>query len=572
MARLLSGFPVLRSLIVDHNTAMLTFMIDQGADPAVVDLDGTSLLHVAVECGYSDVCSFLLDRRVEVESRNESGETPLHLAAGRGSVPMVKLLIARGADARAVWQPEGAAREMLPYQIAELGGHLECARLLFVPSDLHRACAEGDLATVTRLLQAEEDGLVLGPQATEGDKDVSGRTEMHSAVEALMSGRCTAALIRQLVLHGAGAGRAELLSQPDKDGTTPLGLLLRSAEARKASGGGGGGGGEQPAASADPWDLLVQDGVLHAVCALGSEATFSALIKVLVTGNEAGARAAASALAARDDSSFMALHYAAATLNVPLVERLLRLGSLPGAVSKTGKTAVHEALNPSVHKFLKAPKCLTVARGRRPRGAASEVIAMLCSGRGGTAVNIADGKGETPLHLACSLSAYEEASALLELGADPHATDLSALLPIDRIPADNQRLRHLLQTAMETRVRSLGPKQSVLFSPTPPRKEEPTESNSPPRLVRLQAAWKSRHDDSAITTTAAPARSSTSAASEPRFSSPESSTVAAPEPPAPQPTVIYYGPKPFWDSNWNDAGEEKVKRKPFQRSSHKKIG
>jgi ankyrin repeat protein len=567
MARLLSGFPVLRSLIVDHNLAMLTFMIDQGADPAVVDLDGATLLHVAVECGYSDVCSLLLDRHVDVEARNDSGEAPLHLAAGRGSVPMVKLLLARGADARAVWQPEGAARELMPYQIAELGGHLECARLLFVSSDLHRACAEGDLATVTKLLQAEEEGLVLGPHVTEGDKDVAGRTEMHSAVEALMSGRATAALIRQLVLHGAGAGRAELLSQPDKEGMTPLGLLLRSAEARKAGASGGGGSAAPRSAAVDPWDLLVEDGVLHAVCALGSEATFSSLIKVLVTGNEAGARAAASALAARDDSSFMALHYAAATLNAPLVERLLRLGSLPGAVSKTGKTAVHEALNPTVHKFLKAVKCMTVARGRRPRGAASEVLMMLCSGRGGAAVNIADGKGETPLHLACSLSAYEETSTLLELGADPHATDLLALLPIDRIPADNQRLRHLVQTAMETKVKSLGPKPSTLFSPTPPRKEEPSET-SPPRLVRLQAAWKSRHDDSAIVTTALPARSSASATSEPRITSPESSEPAAPQ----LPTVIYYGPKPLWDTNWNDLGEDKVKRKPFQRSTHKKIG
>ena len=71
------------------------------------------------------VVSALLAARARVSAKDGGGYTPLHLAAFRGDLELVQILLAHGADAHARTD-DGKT----PAMIAEQGGHQEVARRL----------------------------------------------------------------------------------------------------------------------------------------------------------------------------------------------------------------------------------------------------------------------------------------------------------------------------------------------------------------------------------------------------------------------------------------------------------
>jgi ankyrin repeat protein len=68
------------------------------------DVRHAEVLHAAVEAGHRRVMRWLLDHGAKVNARTSRGSkaTPLHAAAWNGDLPMVKLLLSRGADPRAI--------------------------------------------------------------------------------------------------------------------------------------------------------------------------------------------------------------------------------------------------------------------------------------------------------------------------------------------------------------------------------------------------------------------------------------------------------------------------------------
>ncbi|CAB0043675.1 unnamed protein product [Trichogramma brassicae] len=83
---------------------MATLLLNNGANPNLADAKGSTFLHI-ISPHYST--SFLEmvfrtrdgeDRAVQVNARNESGNTPLHLAVASGNAATAKWLLKRGAD------------------------------------------------------------------------------------------------------------------------------------------------------------------------------------------------------------------------------------------------------------------------------------------------------------------------------------------------------------------------------------------------------------------------------------------------------------------------------------------
>ena len=67
------------------------------------DIAGRALL-MASEAGRADLVEFALDNGADIEARDQRPRrsTALHLAVENGHIPVVRLLLARGADANAV--------------------------------------------------------------------------------------------------------------------------------------------------------------------------------------------------------------------------------------------------------------------------------------------------------------------------------------------------------------------------------------------------------------------------------------------------------------------------------------
>ena len=76
----------------------LSFLLGKGAQPNVQNKAGETPLTIAAQVGWVEGADLLLSRRAAVDMPNSRGETPLILAAQRRDMPMVQLLIGRGAD------------------------------------------------------------------------------------------------------------------------------------------------------------------------------------------------------------------------------------------------------------------------------------------------------------------------------------------------------------------------------------------------------------------------------------------------------------------------------------------
>ncbi|CAK9253192.1 unnamed protein product, partial [Sphagnum jensenii] len=59
---------------------------------------GDTPLHRAAEKGHLDVVKYLVEKGADVKAANKYGYTPLHWAASSGKLDIVKYLVEKGAD------------------------------------------------------------------------------------------------------------------------------------------------------------------------------------------------------------------------------------------------------------------------------------------------------------------------------------------------------------------------------------------------------------------------------------------------------------------------------------------
>lgn len=93
-----SGEGALHIVVRGRDLSWLAFLLSKGARPDIQTNRGDTPLTLAAQIGWFEGAEQLLARRASVDLPNGRGETALMLATQRRDVPLVRLLLGRGAD------------------------------------------------------------------------------------------------------------------------------------------------------------------------------------------------------------------------------------------------------------------------------------------------------------------------------------------------------------------------------------------------------------------------------------------------------------------------------------------
>lgn len=143
-------------------------------------------LCAAASMGHADLARLLIDNGADVEARNRSGQTPLHLAANRDHAEIIRLLLDSGADidaaeSRYAYRPLHIVASNGSVDVIELlvrrGADLD-TQTLRGHTALHLAAAKGNAGVVEVLLKyrakldiRDNDGLTALEQAEKRGQD-----------------------------------------------------------------------------------------------------------------------------------------------------------------------------------------------------------------------------------------------------------------------------------------------------------------------------------------------------------------------------------------------------------------
>ncbi|KAI3317259.1 hypothetical protein HD806DRAFT_527243 [Xylariaceae sp. AK1471] len=147
-----SGFsPFLRAVVAGQEDATAE-LLSMGADANSSSADGHSALAWAASLGRVSTAQMLLDRGASMhDARNTQQTTPLEEAAASGSLPIVELLIRRGADPN---YPEEGHQEIVSFLLDH--GANPNAVSSYGTSPLHCAANGGHLFIANSLLKRGE--------------------------------------------------------------------------------------------------------------------------------------------------------------------------------------------------------------------------------------------------------------------------------------------------------------------------------------------------------------------------------------------------------------------------------
>lgn len=231
----------------DYETVNMCLDADVDIDATLGQVKNTAL-HVAADCGNSDIVEFLVSLGANIEATDKHGQTPLHLAALAGNDDIVEQLVMAGSDLDAKdrngWTPlheaassgqasvvellmDGGADAMLTNDLGETAAHhaAKSGNLDVLMTLADHASASLGLgnkmgATCAHLAARQDQADVLTYLADLGHnldaKDKDGATPLHYA--AVASGDKA---VKFLVENGSN------LNAQDRFGETPLHMAAR---------------------------------------------------------------------------------------------------------------------------------------------------------------------------------------------------------------------------------------------------------------------------------------------------------------------------------------------------------
>ena len=84
--------------LIHGDTAVVIKLLDRGMDVNTVDRTGDTLLILAVRRNMPELVDYLIKRRARLNNRNRNGETALSIAAFTGKLAYVQRLVEAGAE------------------------------------------------------------------------------------------------------------------------------------------------------------------------------------------------------------------------------------------------------------------------------------------------------------------------------------------------------------------------------------------------------------------------------------------------------------------------------------------
>lgn len=153
----IDGLTALHQACIDDNLDMVTFLINNGADIDAGDNEGWTALHATASCGFLEIAKFLVKSGANIAAVNNDGELASDLAEGEDmECLLADEMKAQGIDADAARNEE--ENQMMRDANQWLNDKFEdTPHEKTGATALHVAAAKGYLKVITLLLQAGAD-------------------------------------------------------------------------------------------------------------------------------------------------------------------------------------------------------------------------------------------------------------------------------------------------------------------------------------------------------------------------------------------------------------------------------
>ncbi|XP_068162744.1 protein phosphatase 1 regulatory subunit 12A isoform X4 [Antennarius striatus] len=152
------GLTALHQACIDDNVDMVTFLVEHGAGINQPDNEGWIPLHAAASCGYLDIAEYLISQGANVGVVNSEGETPLDIAEEEAMEELLQNEINRqGVDIEAARKEEERVMLRDARQWLNSGQIQDVRHAKSGGTSLHVAAAKGYVEVLKLLIQAGYD-------------------------------------------------------------------------------------------------------------------------------------------------------------------------------------------------------------------------------------------------------------------------------------------------------------------------------------------------------------------------------------------------------------------------------